>query len=203
MKQLKEGQRLSHTNSRSFTSSFGFVYSTGAEPYRPSRSGNASPVIPHLSRPLTNPTSPLSPSTPIPYASSPRKTSSLSNSHCLEEGPNTNGTINTQLYKTELCRSFVETGTCRYGSRCQFAHGERELRPVIRHPRYKTEICQSYSQTGTCKYGSRCRFIHMLPGEMSPQQAESPQNQLYAELPQNNEEDDGNRLPVFQNLTQN
>jgi hypothetical protein len=64
------------------------------------------------------------------------------------------------LYKTELCRSFCETGSCRYGHKCQFAHGEHEVRPVMRHPKYKTEICKTYSNTGNCPYGNRCRFIH-------------------------------------------
>eukprot|EP01113_Clastostelium_recurvatum_P006037 TRINITY_DN1272_c0_g1_i3.p1 TRINITY_DN1272_c0_g1~~TRINITY_DN1272_c0_g1_i3.p1 ORF type:complete len:298 (+),score=97.78 TRINITY_DN1272_c0_g1_i3:209-1102(+) len=64
------------------------------------------------------------------------------------------------LYKTELCRSFAETNTCRYGLKCQFAHGRDELRPIIRHPKYKTEICKTFHTTGTCPYGSRCRFIH-------------------------------------------
>lgn len=61
-------------------------------------------------------------------------------------GPNGNGpSANNRklgLYKTELCRSWEEKGTCRYGSKCQFAHGEEELRKVARHPKYKTEICR-------------------------------------------------------------
>lgn len=65
------------------------------------------------------------------------------------------------LYKTELCRSFEETGKCRYATKCQFAHGRAELRPVLRHPKYKTEICKTYQSNGTCPYGSRCRFIHV------------------------------------------
>lgn len=69
--------------------------------------------------------------------------------------------INAQnLYKTELCRSFVETGMCRYGSKCQFAHGQSELRPVLRHPKYKTDFCKTFHTIGTCPYGTRCRFIH-------------------------------------------
>eukprot|EP01097_Dermamoeba_algensis_P006426 TRINITY_DN4024_c0_g1_i1.p1 TRINITY_DN4024_c0_g1~~TRINITY_DN4024_c0_g1_i1.p1 ORF type:complete len:254 (-),score=41.28 TRINITY_DN4024_c0_g1_i1:174-935(-) len=64
------------------------------------------------------------------------------------------------LYKTELCRSFLETGACRYGWKCQFAHGEDELRPISRHPKYKTEICKTFHTIGTCPYGTRCRFIH-------------------------------------------
>lgn len=63
-------------------------------------------------------------------------------------------------YKTELCRSWQESGTCRYGAKCQFAHGAQELRPIVRHPKYKTEICRSWAETKTCPYGRRCRFIH-------------------------------------------
>jgi len=68
------------------------------------------------------------------------------------------------LYKTELCRSFEETGSCRYGLKCQFAHGRAELRPVTRHPKYKTEVCKTFHTIGTCPYGKRCRFIHIEQG---------------------------------------
>ena len=70
------------------------------------------------------------------------------------------GPSNNPLYKTELCRSFMELGSCRYGVKCQFAHGRQELQPVQRHPKYKTEVCRTFSNTGTCPYGTRCRFIH-------------------------------------------
>lgn len=72
------------------------------------------------------------------------------------------------LYKTELCRSFAETGTCRYGLKCQFAHGASELRPVSRHPKYKTEICKTFHTQGTCPYGTRCRFIHIRGSRTTP-----------------------------------
>jgi len=68
------------------------------------------------------------------------------------------------LYKTELCRSWEESGACRYGAKCQFAHGRDELRPVLRHPKYKTEVCRTFAAQGCCPYGSRCRFIHYRPG---------------------------------------
>jgi len=64
------------------------------------------------------------------------------------------------LYKTELCRSFCETGICRYGHKCQFAHGQPELRILLRHPKYKTEKCKTFVTSGNCPYGPRCRFIH-------------------------------------------
>lgn len=77
----------------------------------------------------------------------------------LQPGPSANNR-KLNLYKTELCRSWEEKGTCRYGAKCQFAHGEDELRKVSRHPKvsrrhakatttyiccpsqYKTEICR-------------------------------------------------------------
>jgi len=63
-------------------------------------------------------------------------------------------------YKTELCRPFEENGACRYGSKCQFAHGKAELRSVMRHPKYKTDLCRTFHTTGLCPYGPRCHFIH-------------------------------------------
>ncbi|KAM4019494.1 uncharacterized protein ACNLHF_000199 [Anomaloglossus baeobatrachus] len=63
-------------------------------------------------------------------------------------------------YKTELCRTFHESGSCKYGTKCQFAHGTVELRGMNRHPKYKTELCRTYHTIGFCPYGSRCHFIH-------------------------------------------
>ncbi|GJP40579.1 hypothetical protein CLOM_g243 [Closterium sp. NIES-68] len=71
------------------------------------------------------------------------------------------------LYKTELCRSWEETGACRYGGKCQFAHGRDELRAVARHPKYKTEVCRTFNLNGTCPYGTRCRFIHYTSASTS------------------------------------
>jgi len=65
------------------------------------------------------------------------------------------------LYKTELCRAFEETGKCKFGDECIFAHSEEELRPrVDRHPKYKTRICRTFWEQGECPYGKRCCFIH-------------------------------------------
>lgn len=73
------------------------------------------------------------------------------------------------LYKTELCRSWEEKGSCRYGPKCQFAHGEEEIRKVARHPKYKTEICRTFWVSGSCPYGKRCCFIHTeLPASGTP-----------------------------------
>ena len=79
------------------------------------------------------------------------------------------------LYKTELCRSWEEKGSCRYGPKCQFgkclllsripcsdttaflnkAHGREELRNTSRHPKYKTEICKVFLLKGFCPYAKR------------------------------------------------
>ncbi|KAH3665397.1 hypothetical protein OGAPHI_003581 [Ogataea philodendri] len=64
------------------------------------------------------------------------------------------------LYKTEMCTQFKERGTCPYGSKCQFAHGEDELKVVKRSDNWKTKLCANWSKSGTCRYGKRCCFKH-------------------------------------------
>jgi hypothetical protein len=84
-------------------------------------------------------------------------------------------------YKTELCRPFEEHGTCRYGNKCQFAHGRAELRVVSRHPKYKTDLCRTFHSTGLCPYGRRCHFVHneeergmeILPADHHHQQGDA------------------------------
>uniref|UniRef100_A0A1I7Y5K6 C3H1-type domain-containing protein n=1 Tax=Steinernema glaseri TaxID=37863 RepID=A0A1I7Y5K6_9BILA len=89
-----------------------------------------------------------------------------------QHGPTSTSPKNPKLYKTELCRSWMDHGRCNYGERCQYAHGEHEKRPIPRHPKYKTEACQSYHQTGYCPYGPRCHFIHSEEAPLkTPQQS--------------------------------
>ncbi|KIK95623.1 hypothetical protein PAXRUDRAFT_369679 [Paxillus rubicundulus Ve08.2h10] len=100
-----------------------------------------------------------------PYGTMPNQAMGLTNSPGSNAGSQSgNGpSANNRklgLYKTELCRSWEEKGTCRYGAKCQFAHGEEELRVVARHPKYKTEICRTFWVSGACPYGKRCCFIH-------------------------------------------
>ena len=68
--------------------------------------------------------------------------------------------INYSRYKTELCRQFSENGECKYGDKCQFAHGFNDLKDVNRHPKYKTDYCKTFHSKGFCPYGPRCHFIH-------------------------------------------
>ncbi|XP_064158347.1 mRNA decay activator protein ZFP36 [Anguilla rostrata] len=71
-------------------------------------------------------------------------------------------------YKTELCRTFAESGVCKYGGKCQFAHGAEELRDLSRHPKYKTEPCRTFHTIGYCPYGIRCHFVHNNEDDLGP-----------------------------------
>ncbi|KAI6646770.1 Protein TIS11 isoform X10 [Oopsacas minuta] len=88
---------------------------------------------------------------------------------------------NQTRYKTEICRSYEESGICKYGDKCQFAHGQDEVRTTNRHPKYKTQMCRTFHSWGYCRYGPRCHFIHNEDAEtldiargLSPQSPSSP-----------------------------
>ena len=87
------------------------------------------------------------------------KTKSLEEGKKALASPTSTSTLR---YKTELCRPFQDSGFCKYGDKCQFAHGEPDLRCLPRHPKYKTELCRTYHTRGICPYGSRCHFIHSV-----------------------------------------
>ncbi|KAF1393507.1 hypothetical protein PFLUV_G00016710 [Perca fluviatilis] len=80
-------------------------------------------------------------------------------------------------YKTELCRTYEESGTCKYGAKCQFAHGMDELRGLCRHPKYKTEPCRTFHTIGFCPYGARCHFIHNADEILDGNAGAPPQKQ--------------------------
>ena len=63
-------------------------------------------------------------------------------------------------YKTELCKTFTETGKCPYGFKCRFAHGKEELSKKTLCNNYKKKSCKTFSELGYCPYGSRCSFKH-------------------------------------------
>lgn len=77
-----------------------------------------------------------------------------------------------QRYKTELCRSFQEHGTCKYGEKCQFAHGFQELRSMNRHPKYKSELCRTFHAAGYCPYGPRCHFVHEINSDLQKEKTD-------------------------------
>jgi hypothetical protein len=65
----------------------------------------------------------------------------------------------TDKYKTELCKSWENTGKCRYGHKCQYAHGKKEIRGKKNPKSYKTVLCKNFLN-GKCNYGDRCKFAH-------------------------------------------
>ncbi|KAI4875103.1 hypothetical protein NFI96_025231 [Prochilodus magdalenae] len=93
---------------------------------------------------------------------------------CTGPGGPGSSQVNSSRYKTELCRPFEENGACKYGDKCQFAHGIHELRSLSRHPKYKTELCRTFHTIGFCPYGPRCHFIHNAEERRGPPPAPSP-----------------------------
>ncbi|KAM9452534.1 mRNA decay activator protein ZFP36L1-like [Salvelinus alpinus] len=87
-------------------------------------------------------------------------------------------------YKTEMCRTYEESGTCKYGAKCQFAHGMDEQRGLSRHPKYKTEPCRTFHTIGFCPYGARCHFIHNADEQLGPDGGTPPQRLKIRERPQ-------------------
>jgi len=61
------------------------------------------------------------------------------------------------LFKTQLCQTFLQEGHCEKGENCTFAHGESELRSTP--DLFKTALCHLWSQ-GRCPSGDECRFAH-------------------------------------------
>ena len=78
---------------------------------------------------------------------------------------------NNPRYKTTLCKHYNSPQGCTYGEKCQFAHGNNEIRlnnsqyvPMIKKQNnmlnYKIAKCKNWEKDGTCKYGVHCTFAH-------------------------------------------
>merc|ERR1712223_211958 len=141
--------------------------------------------------------------------SSSASSSSSSSSDSFASSSSTNAKVNTSRYKTEMCRPFQENGSCKYGDKCQFAHGFGELRTVTRHPKYKTDLCRTYHSSGFCPYGPRCHFVHNLDEATSqqipanvvlrPGQSASPQSSngsSSSPMPTNNNTTDADKADI-------
>ncbi|KAI1893366.1 hypothetical protein AGOR_G00123000 [Albula goreensis] len=144
-------------------------------PFRVDRS--VSMIESHMSSFGTSEQIPATPSL-LPPPGLSISTSSLSS----PKSPASTPPISTR-YKTELCRTYEESGTCKYGAKCQFAHGMEELRGLSRHPKYKTERCRTFHTIGFCPYGARCHFIHNADEQHAPTGG-VPQRQQMRERPQ-------------------
>lgn len=97
--------------------------------------------------------------TPSTYSSS---TSNDSMTESADSACEPKGTAD--KYKTELCKNWIENNQCRYGKKCQFAHGQDELAAykalANTDDKQRTKNCRTFYQTKQCAYGSRCMFRH-------------------------------------------
>lgn len=65
-----------------------------------------------------------------------------------------------------MCKNWIENNECRYGNKCQFAHGKEELcifRAAIAaktSDKRRTKNCRVFYKEKHCMYGSRCMFRH-------------------------------------------
>ncbi|CAF1011454.1 unnamed protein product [Didymodactylos carnosus] len=75
----------------------------------------------------------------------------ITSTSTLDLNSNNNKSSSAARYKTELCRSFQETGLCKYDTKCQFAHGHDEIRSLHRHPKYKTVLCLILQDSASTK----------------------------------------------------
>lgn len=66
-------------------------------------------------------------------------------------------------YKTELCKTFITEGFCKYNLRCRFAHGLMDLIPKKKQIKSSAE-CPSFSLVGFCQFGERCGMTHSDKG---------------------------------------
>eukprot|EP00927_Polykrikos_kofoidii_P044344 TRINITY_DN38335_c0_g2_i1.p1 TRINITY_DN38335_c0_g2~~TRINITY_DN38335_c0_g2_i1.p1 ORF type:complete len:690 (+),score=130.72 TRINITY_DN38335_c0_g2_i1:71-2140(+) len=62
----------------------------------------------------------------------------------------------TPLWKTRMC-TFFPNGMCKHGSRCSFAHGEKDMRPSPDFER--TSVCPIFLGRGECTRPG-CRYAH-------------------------------------------
>jgi hypothetical protein len=70
-------------------------------------------------------------------------------------------TVDKTKYKTEMCKNWIELGHCRYGRKCQFAHGNVEVsNKEPQNAKYKSKMCKQFHERQHCPYGNRCLFRH-------------------------------------------
>lgn len=58
----------------------------------------------------------------------------------------------------EVCRSFRNNGSCRFGDDCRFEHSAGD--PIAPPERRERGECFNFRDSGDCAHGDRCRFTH-------------------------------------------
>ena len=118
-------------------SSFGPELSFERPPTHASELSSGMPAYNRTLRALPDYESPCPPHThhfnyaPVPLRNRHQSTPAFLPPFYMLPGPSPNNKKG-ELYKTEMCRSWLEIGACRYGDRCQFAHGPQELQSLPR-----------------------------------------------------------------------
>ena len=101
-------------------------------------------------------------------------------------------------FKTELCKTFTDTGFCAYGNKCRFAHGKDDLfNRHVSHPKYRKSDCMTFHTNGFCNYGARCHFRHNETLRLHS----LPLSFYYLQLTIYPEKAKIRRLPIFDNIT--
>lgn len=68
-----------------------------------------------------------------------------------------------------MCKNVLSTGDCKYGDKCQFAHGIQELVTSMKNTsneqlnkvdKYKSQNCRMFHRELYCAFGSMCIFRH-------------------------------------------
>merc|ERR1711983_248718 len=103
------------------------------------------------------------------------------------------------MFKTSMCRSIMNMGTCTHGSNCRYAHSQQELRKTgpgtgmnmvgsrMMPPtnsnimvqgsdgriKFKTSMCTVFIQEGYCPRGDACGFAHSAK-QLLAAQAQDP-----------------------------
>mmetsp|Transcript_25441 Transcript_25441/g.55581 ORF Transcript_25441/g.55581 Transcript_25441/m.55581 type:complete len:955 (-) Transcript_25441:277-3141(-) len=72
--------------------------------------------------------------------------------------------------KTELCRNFMSGKVCQFGDKCNYAHGEHELKytkllhlenaGLVDVEIFRTRPCITWMATGACPFDQRCLGLH-------------------------------------------
>eukprot|EP01017_Pseudomicrothorax_dubius_P015766 TRINITY_DN1802_c0_g1_i3.p1 TRINITY_DN1802_c0_g1~~TRINITY_DN1802_c0_g1_i3.p1 ORF type:complete len:134 (-),score=22.78 TRINITY_DN1802_c0_g1_i3:115-516(-) len=63
-----------------------------------------------------------------------------------------------------MCKNWEFKGTCKWGDKCSYAHGEKELQEKKHlHSNYRTKQCRQFHSLGYCFYGKRCQYVHFQP----------------------------------------
>lgn len=60
----------------------------------------------------------------------------------------------------EVCRTYRNTGRCRFGDKCKYTHSDGEIIPAPPRVIKPRGVCFNFRDEGSCKFGDRCRFFH-------------------------------------------